>query len=280
MNARPSQPRSTLEQSPSKSGPLTYSAYLKLPELLKLQQPLSAPHEHDETLFIIIHQTYELWFKLLLHELEKINRDFSAGDLYAAIHTFHRCRTIMKTLVGQLDILETMTPMSFTSFRDRLETSSGFQSYQFRELEFTLGFKRDIVVSKFFKPEDAGYSDIVQRLRERTVVDHFYDFLESQGVAIPNELRTRDITKPNEPNQVVQEGLLRLYTTRPDLAILFELMTDFDEGFQEWRYRHVKVVERTIGSKQGTGGSPGVEFLKKSLFQPVFADLWAIRHKL
>ncbi len=260
--------------------PLNYAAYLALPQLLGLQQPRSSPAEHDETLFIIIHQTYELWFKLLLHELEKVKRDFSANNLYAAIATFQRSRTIMKTLVGQLDILETMTPMSFASFRDRLETSSGFQSYQFRELEFSLGFKRDVVLSKFFKPEDPGYQNIVRRLNARSVVDHFYDFLAAQGVEIPAELRSRDVKQPNQANQTVQAGLLRLYTTRPDLAILFELMTDFDEGFQEWRYRHVKVVERTIGSKQGTGGSPGVDFLKKSLFQPVFADLWAIRHKL
>jgi tryptophan 2,3-dioxygenase len=259
--------------------PLNYARYLGLADLLRLQQPRSDPAEHDEMLFIVIHQTYELWFKLLLHELEKVKGDFSGGDLYGAIHTLHRCRTIMKTLVGQLDILETMTPMSFTSFRDRLETSSGFQSSQFRELEFTLGFKRANVI-KFFKPDDPGWEPMQKRLRERSVVDHFYDFLAAQKVAIPEELRERDLTQANEPNATVQEGLLRLYTTRPDLAILFELMTDFDEGFQEWRYRHVKVVERTIGSKQGTGGSPGVEFLKKSLFLPVFADLWAIRHKL
>jgi tryptophan 2,3-dioxygenase len=274
------QPRSSGESVASSKAALTYATYLKLPELLELQQPRSSPAEHDETLFIVIHQTYELWFKLLLHELGKVRRDFSAGDLYGAIHTIHRCRTIMKTLVGQLDILETMTPMSFASFRDRLETSSGFQSYQFRELEFMLGFKRPVVVSQFFKPSDHGYGDIVRRLNERSVVDHFYDFLATQGVEVPREIRERDITKPNEPSTAVQDGLLRLYTGRPDLAILFELMTDFDEGLQEWRYRHVKVVERTIGSKHGTGGSLGVEFLKKSLFQPVFADLWAIRHRL
>lgn len=258
---------------------LTYSSYLKLPQLLDLQQPRSDPAEHDEMLFIIIHQTYELWFKLLLHEMEKTKRNFSGNDLYGAIHTFHRCRTIMKTLVGQLDILETMTPMSFTSFRDRLDTSSGFQSHQFRELEFMLGYKR-AAMQNFFKSDQRGHDAIERRLRERTVVDHFYDFLEAQGVAIPEEVRHRDVTQPNGPNAQVQEGLLGLYESRPDLVILFELMTDFDEGQQEWRYRHVKVVERTIGSKTGTGGSLGVEFLKKSLFQPVFADLWGIRHRL
>lgn len=258
---------------------LTYSNYLQIPELLRLQQPRSSPPEHDEMLFIVIHQTYELWFKLMLHELEKLKRDFSSNDLYGAIHTVHRCRTILKTLVAQIDILETMTPKSFSSFRDRLERASGFQSTQFRELEFVLGYKRGAVIK--FLPRDGAMSQRVQqRLQERSVVDHFYDFLEHHRVDIPQALRARDLAAPSEPNEVVQQGLLRLYETRPDLVILFELMTDFDEGFQEWRYRHVKLVERTIGSKQGTGGSPGVEFLKKSLFQPVFADLWAIRHKM
>lgn len=258
---------------------LTYATYLRVPDLLNLQQPQSKPAEHDEMLFIVIHQTYELWFKLILHELDKVKRDFSAGDLYGAIHTVHRCRTIMKTLVAQLDILETMTPMSFTSFRDRLDTASGFQSTQFREVEFVLGYKRSGVL-KYLKPEWPGYDSAQRRLTERSAVDHFYDFLKHHGVEIPRSLTQRDPTLPNEPNEVVQEGLLRLYKSRPDLVVLFESMTDLDEGLQEWRYRHVKAVERTIGSKHGTGGSPGVEFLKKSLFQPVFADLWAIRHKL
>jgi len=258
---------------------MNYSEYLELPQLLALQRPRSAPVEHDEMLFIVIHQTYELWFKLLLHELEKIRAELSAGDLYASIAGFQRARTVMKTLVAQLDILETMTPMSFASFRDRLDTSSGFQSYQFREIEFILGYKRAEVV-KFFKPADPGFEAIARRLSERSIVDALYDFLDRQGVAIPADLRQRDIRLPALPNQAVQDALLDFYKTRPDLAILFELMTDFDEGQQEWRYRHVKIVERTIGAKRGTGGSPGVEFLKQSLFHPVFADLWAIRHKI
>jgi len=258
---------------------LTYSSYLNLPALLELQKFRSDPPEHDELLFIVIHQTYELWFQEMLHEIDRAKVDFSAGDLYALIHTFKRLRTIMKVLVAQLDILETMTPMSFTSFRDRLEDSSGFQSTQFRELEFALGYKRPNVV-KYLKAEDPGHAKVMRRLRERSVVDHFYDFLEAHGVEIPRSLRAKPVDAPNEPNETVQEGLHRLYISRPDLAILFELMTDFDEGLQEWRYRHVKVVERTIGSKRGTGGSPGVEFLKKSLFLPVFHDLWAIRHRL
>jgi tryptophan 2,3-dioxygenase len=259
--------------------PLTYANYLDLEKLLTLQKPRSTPPEHDEMLFIIIHQTYELWFKQLLHEFEKIKRDFSAGDLFAAIHSFKRTRTIMKTLVGQIDILETMTPSSFSSFRDRLETASGFQSVQFRELEFLLGYKRASALSHV-KPDFPGAERLRARVSERTVVDHFYNFLETRGARIPSDLTNRDVTQPNEPNEAVQREILRLYKDSPEVSILFELMTDFDEGLQEWRYRHIKLVERTIGAKKGTGGSPGVPFLKESLFKPIFADLWAIRHEL
>ena len=258
---------------------LDYAGYLQLDQLLRLQRPLSEPEQHDELLFIIIHQTFELWFKLLLHEFDKVKCDFSSNDLFGAIHTFKRVRTVMKTLVGQLDILETMTPMSFTAFRDRLESSSGFQSTQFRELEFVLGYKRPELV-RSHDPANPATAALQRRLRERSVVDHFYDFLEQQGVAIPAALRERDPELPSVADAQVQAGLLHLYRTRGDCTVLFEVMTDFDEGLQEWRYRHVKVVERTIGSKQGTGGSPGVEFLKRSLFKPVFPDLWAIRHAL
>jgi tryptophan 2,3-dioxygenase len=258
---------------------LTYAAYLKLDQLLALQEPRSHPAEHDEILFIISHQAYELWFKLQLHELEKIKRDFTHNHLYGAIATFKRVRTIMKVMVEQIDILETLTPMSFNSFRDRLENASGFQSSQFREFEFVLGFKRKEML-RYQQPDTSGYHALVRRLHEPSVVDCFYTFLEQHSVTIPAELRKRDITLPSVPNETVEEGILRLYKSKPDLEILFELMTDFDEGFQEWRYRHIKLVERSIGSKKGTGGSLGVEFLKQSLFHPVFHDLWAIRHKL
>ena len=259
--------------------PLTYASYLDLQKLLTLQKPRSSPSEHDETLFIIIHQTYELWFKQLLHEFEKIKRDFSAGDLFGASHTFKRVRTIMKVLVAQVDILETMTPSSFSSFRDRLETASGFQSVQFREIEFALGYKRASTLA-YLKPDFPGYDRLRQLLGERSVVDHFYDFLTTRGAQIPADLKKRDVTQPNEPDERVQKETLRLYKNSPECSILFELMTDFDEGLQEWRYRHIKLVERTIGAKKGTGGSPGVPFLKESLFKPVFHDLWAIRHEM
>lgn len=258
---------------------LSYATYLHLDELLALQEPRSSPAEHDEMLFIISHQAYELWFKLQLHELEKIRDDFRNNHLYGAIGTFKRARTIMKVMVEQIDILETLTPMSFNSFRDRLETASGFQSSQFREFEFLLGYKRADML-RFQQEGTPAYERLVRRLQEPSLVDVFYEFLALRGVTIPESLRKRDRSLATEPNDEVADGILRLYKSQPDLEILFELMTDFDEGFQEWRYRHIKLVERSIGSKKGTGGSLGVEFLKKSLFHSVFPDLWAIRHKL
>jgi tryptophan 2,3-dioxygenase len=257
---------------------LTYASYLHVDRLLDLQEPRSAPPEHDEMLFIVIHQVYELWFKEVLHEVGKIRSDFSAGDLYGAIHTLKRVRTILKTLVGQLDVLETMTPMSFSAFRDRLDTASGFQSVQFRELEFALGYKRPEMLRYAASP--AAKETLERRLSERSLIDHFYDFLELQGVAIPPPLRSKPPAAPHAPDAEIQAALLGLYKARPELAILFELMTDLDEGFQEWKYRHVKLVERTIGNKKGTGGSLGVKFLKQGLFKPLFPDLWAIRHDL
>jgi tryptophan 2,3-dioxygenase len=258
---------------------LTYSSYLNLPALLELQRPRSEPPEHDEMLFIVIHQVFELWFKLLLHETEKVGRDFAGNDLYGAVATWKRMRTILKTLVGQLDILETMTPMSFSSFRDRLDTASGFQSFQFREVEFVLGYKRPQVTGAV--PDREGQrSAVEQRLREPSVVDHFYRFLSQRGLTVPADLLTKEVTLPTQASEPLQEELFRVYRDQPELVILFELMTDFDEGLQEWRYRHIKLVERTIGAKKGTGGSLGVEFLKQSLWKPLFPDLWAIRHRM
>src|SRR5947209_8099883 len=178
---------------------LTYSSYLHLDQLLTLQQPRSQPPEHDVMLFIIVHQAYELWFKLQLHEFEKIKQDFTDNDLYGAIATLKRTRTIMKTMVEQVDIVETLTPMSFSSFRDRLENASGFQSVQFRELEFLLGYKRPQML-RYVQPESPAYQRLVTRIHERSVVDCFYDFLEQHGVTIPADLRSRDVTLPTVPN--------------------------------------------------------------------------------
>src|SRR5437899_5929735 len=208
--------------------PLTYASYLDLEKLLSLQKPRSSPPEHDETLFIIIHQTYELWFKQLLHEFEKIKRDFSAGDLFGAIHTFKRVRTILKVLVAQVDILETMTPSSFSSFRDRLETASGFQSVQFREIEFALGYKRASTVN-YLKPDFPGYDRLQQLLHERSLVDRCYDFLETRGAQIPGDLKNGDVTQLNAPDKRVQEEILRRYKDSHECTILFEIIEVFAE---------------------------------------------------
>jgi tryptophan 2,3-dioxygenase len=245
---------------------LTYASYLHLDELLRLQQPRSSPPEHDEMIFIVVHQAYELWFKLQLHELEKIQRDFRAGHTYEAIATFKRVRTIMKLMVEQVDVIETLTPLSFNSFRARLETSSGFQSSQFRELEYLLGYKRPELL-RYQQHDPDAQERLKRRLDEPSVGDAFHAFLVPHGVTYSE-------------SEEYLEALLKLYRERNDLRILIELMTDFDEGLQEWRYRHIKLVERTIGAKHGTGGSPGVPFLKESLFKPIFHDLWAIRHQM
>ena len=264
---------------PAPAKALTYASYLRVDELLALQTPKSDPPEHDETLFIIIHQVYELWFKQLLHEFDKVQRDFLKADLYGAMATFKRCRTIMKTLVAQLDILETMTPMEFGSFRDRLESASGFQSAQFRALEFQLGYKRPAML-QHFPAESAAHALLKRRLEAHSVVDSFYEFLAHLGHPAPCAVLDKDVTAKTQPNEQVQETLLELYAKRPDVAGLLELLFDFVEGLQEWRYRHVKMVERTIGMKPGTGGSSGAEFLRQTLFRSVFPDLWAIRHRM
>jgi tryptophan 2,3-dioxygenase len=220
------------------SEPLSYVSYLKVDELLALQEPKSDGPEHDELLFIIIHQTYELWFKQILHELGRARALLRQGELHPSLGTLRRVRTIMKTLVGQVDILETMTPLEFNAFRARLESSSGFQSYQFREFE-----------AVFARP--GIWNDVVA-------------LLASHGCLVSSD---------------IEESLLSVYRTRPDVSLLLEELVDIDEGLQEWRYRHLKMVERTIGNKVGTGGSSGAGYLQSTLFKPVFPELWAIRSR-
>ena len=255
---------------------LTYATYLKLDELLSLQQPRSEGPEHDEMLFIVVHQVYELWFKQVLHEASYLQERLVANDTPHASHALKRILTIMKVLVAQLDILETMTPLEFLSFRDRLETGSGFQSAQFRELEFLLGYKRRATVEHF--PQGSRRRERLEaRYAEPTLWDSFLHYLNSNGHAVPNEHLQRDVTARVEPSADVQAVLIEVYRNDPTTSAVCERLVDLDEGFQEWRYRHVKMVQRTIGTKKGTGGSEGAEYLKTTLFKPVFPDLWEIR---
>ena len=225
---------------------VTYVSYLKIDELLALQDPLSSGPEHDELLFIIIHQTYELWFKSLLHELSQAQVTLEAGDSHLSLGLLGRVRTILKTLVGQVDILETMTPLQFNTFRDRLDAASGFQSRQFRQLESLLGGRA---------PEQNGlWGSVIKYLASRKHV-------------------------PAADTSGVNDMLIDVYRNDPEASLVLERLVDIDEGLQEWRYRHVKMVERTIGAKPGTGGSSGAQYLATTLFKPVFPELWEVRSK-
>ncbi len=259
--------------------PLTYSSYLQLDALLSAQKPRSEGPEHDEMLFIIIHQVYELWFKEVLHEIDFLKKLLIEKDTPRALHTLRRILTILKTLVAQIDILETMTPLDFLSFRDRLESASGFESYQFRELEFVLGHKQQSLL--IHHPEGShGRANLEKRFHEPTLWDAFLIYLDRSGYDLPDTVLDRDLTEPLQPSKAVQETLILVYKTDPVNVRICERLVDMDEGFQEWRYRHVKMVERTIGSKPGTGGSAGVSYLKTTLLKPFFPDLWSIRTEI
>ncbi len=253
----------------------SYGDYLKLHELLDLQHPLSEGPEHDEMLFIVIHQVYELWFKQILHEVVHLEALLERNDGSHARGTQKRILTILKVLVAQIDILETMTPLEFLSFRDRLEFGSGFQSHQFRELEFALGWKEPAALERY--PEGEVRKRLEQRLKAPTLWDFFLRHLAANGVAVPPADLKRDVTRHVEPSPALRDALIQVYRGQPALAELCERMVDLDEGVMEWRYRHVKMVQRTIGTKRGTGGSTGAEYLLATLNRPLFPDLWAIR---
>ncbi len=256
----------------------TYGSYLAIPELLSLQRPVSVDDrtgepEHDEMLFIIIHQVYELWFKQMLHELDQVVEHLDGDQRGSAAHHLKRVLKILKTLVGQIDILETMTPAEFASFRSFLANASGFQSAQFRELEFLLGVKDRIQLDWFTGDEGRRLQD---RYEASTLWDAFVRLMARNGGGVPTELLDRDVRQPVIENTSLQATIIDRYAD-DSFANLCETLTDLDEGLQEWRYRHVMMVRRTIGTKPGTGGSDGASYLTTTLFKPVFPDLWAIR---
>lgn len=258
---------------------LTYASYLKIDQLLSLQQPLSAGPEHDELLFITIHQVYELWFQQQLHELRHLRASFKAGDTSRVLATLRRVLTILKTQVAQVDVLETMTPLSFNAFRSRLQSSSGFQSWQFRAMEFLLGHKRPALLDNY-PPHSHEHDALAQLLQQPSIYDCFLLYLHGLGASVPPAALSRDPALATVADIDVQACLLAVYRSRPFEAQVCEHLVDLDEGLQEWRYRHVKMVERTIGTKLGTGGSDGVGYLRGTLFRPLFPDLWAIRARL
>lgn len=269
---------------------VTYTTYLKVDELLSLQQPLSEGPEHDELLFITIHQVYELWFQQMLHELAALQPALESGDTHRSLALLGRVRTIMKICVAQLDVLETMTPLQFTSFRARLSSASGFQSAQFRELEAVLG-RRDhageqaaegsgMKMAEHLVPGSPARRAVEAAMSRPSVWDSALHYCNARGHTMPDEVLGRDVSVGWQPRSDVQDVLIALHHTDPESAMVCEALVDCDEGLGEWRYRHVKMVERTIGRRPGSGGSSGVGYLASTLFNPFFPDLWEIRSQL
>ncbi|MBP2370432.1 tryptophan 2,3-dioxygenase [Pseudonocardia parietis] len=261
---------------------LSYGAYLHLDELLSAQHPVSRPEHHDELLFIVQHQTSELWFKLVLHELRAVRDRLRADDVRPALKGLARVKHIQHQLTEQWSVLATLTPSEYAEFRRFLGTSSGFQSFQYRAVEFVLGNKNAEMLDVF--AHDAAARTMLRTLLEEpTVYDEFLHHLHRDGHAVPAEVLNRDVTQP--------------YTFTPDLVPVFrhiyehshqyweayetcEELVDLEENFQLWRFRHVKTVERTIGAAPGTGGSSGVGFLRRALNLTFFPELLAVRTEI
>jgi tryptophan 2,3-dioxygenase len=246
--------------------PLSYSSYLKIDELLALQQPLSRPRHHDEMLFIVIHQVYELWFKQLLHEVDGTMRALDRDDLLRVAKHFRRIHAIQRLLEQQVDILETMTPQEFNQFRDNLNPASGFQSIQFRELEFACGVRRTELL-KLIETDESARTRLEVRLKEPSLYDRAKGLLRRRGFEVDS---SADLI----------ESYRRIYTNEAqyyDLYLLLEDLIEFDERFLLWRGRHVRMVERMIGQKQGTGGSSGARYLEGTLGYRFFPELWEVR---
>ena len=237
---------------------LSYGSYLKVPELLQLQQGLST--EHDELLFIVAHQVYELWFKVVLFELEAARGRMDADDIFFARHHLHRVYVIEKLLVEQIEVLETMSPQDFLAFRSKLAPASGFQSVQFREIEFLSGLKEPRYVARLeATPEELGR--LRRRLEEPSLDDAFRALVNRRGApSLVDVFRDRE-----------RYG---------DLFDLCEALLNHDETFAHWRARHVLMVERQIGSKTGTGGSSGAEYLRSTLGKRFYPELWEVRSQL
>ena len=248
---------------------LTYGSYLRIDELLALQQPQSDPPHHDELLFIVIHQVYELWFRQLLHEIEAAMRSLGVDDLLRAQKHFRRIHTIQRLLEQQVDVLETMTPQEFNAFRSGLNPASGFQSAQFREIEFLCGAERTSYLA-FLEPTSAERERLERRLAEPTLYDALKGVLARRGFA----------TQTSQELIASYKTIYEHEREHYDLYLLLEDFIEFDERFILWRGRHVRMVERMIGMKPGTGGSLGVGYLEKTLSKKFFPELWAVRTEL
>jgi tryptophan 2,3-dioxygenase len=252
-----------------KGGLLSYNQYLKVPELLKLQETLSEPTSHDELLFVIIHQTYELWFKQILHEIDATIKWMDQGRKFRANHSLRAVAAVEKVIVSQIHILETMAQIGFLEFRDKLNPASGFQSMQFRELEFVSGIKDDWMLDAF-KDDQFAHSRLTQRLTGRSLADAFWQLLGRDGFAVDSrDERIKSIV-----------GILTHPEKYPDLFMMQDLLIEHDENILLWRSHHVLMVERMLGMKRGTGGSEGVGYLSTTLQKKFYPELWEARTHL
>ncbi len=258
---------------------LSYSGYLQLDTLLSAQQPLSKPMHHDELLFIIQHQTSELWMKLVIHELTAAIAHLRANNLDPCHKIFARVKHIQKQLTEQWSVLETLTPSDYMGFRDVLGPASGFQSLQYRGIEFLLGNK-NVDMLKVFSYDPEGQVWLKTILEAPSLYDEFLRYLFHQGYAIPKECVERDYTQAHQHQAALMPVFEKIYEdTKTHWAAyhLCEQLVDIEVNFQLWRFRHMKTVERIIGYKRGTGGSSGVQFLKKALELSFFPELFEVR---
>jgi tryptophan 2,3-dioxygenase len=265
-----------------KAGSVTYGNYLKVNELLSLQSPLTVPAQHDEMLFILIHQVYELWFKQILHDLKLAQTELKHANVIGFLRGLQRIAAIQSVLIHQVDILETMTPVDFNSFRDKLNPASGFQSYQFRELEYRLGWK-DPAYLNFHKTDNIAFSALSAALGEPCLYETFVQFLISRGFDISESCSRRPHQSSYGHSEEVLKAVIKIYRASSqhfDLYSVLEALIGLDEGLLLWRSRHVAMVERMIGTRRGTGGSSGVKYLSATLAKRFFPEIWEARNWL
>jgi tryptophan 2,3-dioxygenase len=261
---------------------LSYGKYLHLDEILNAQHPVSVPEHHDELLFILQHQTSELWLKLVLHELREVRRRLGKDELRPALKGLARVKHIQRTLTEQWSVLATLTPSEYAEFRSFLGTSSGFQSYQYRAVEFLLGNKDRRMIS-IFDDELPARELLVEALETPSVYDEFLRYLARAGHHVPEGILHRDVTQAWAFSEELVPTFARIYSHPERHWEAYEAceeLVDLEENFQLWRFRHLKTVERTIGFKRGTGGSSGVDFLKAALDLTFFPELYAVRMEI
>ncbi len=261
---------------------LSYAEYLQLDRLLSAQEVRSDPPHHDELLFVVQHQTTELWLKLVLHELRGAAQALAADDLRPALKRLARVKHVQRTLTEQWSVLATLTPSEYAEFRGVLATASGFQSAGYRAVEFVLGNKHAGML-QVFAHEPGSYALLTELLEAPSVYDEFLRYLARRGHAVPRALLDRDVTKAHVFTPELVPVLQRIYESAGEHWEAYETceeLVDLEENFQLWRFRHVKTVERTIGFKRGTGGSSGVTFLRAALDLTFFPELYAVRTEI